>query len=447
MVFVADDKKSHHAVAVTSLADSQESLPHSDDAILPQPAVVTVGGDDDDDYPDGGSVAWRQVIAGHFINCMACGYGAAFGIYQLYYTESLKLPSAQISWIGSVQIFLNNVICTVAGRLADAGYARETVIGGSLIALLGTFMTSLATEYWQIFLAQGVCTGLGLGLMYMPAITIVASYFKKRRALALAISSAGTGTGSIIFPAAVQYLVPKIGFPWAVRCAGFVALFMVLVMNLLLKPRLVPRTSGPLVEWTAFKEPPYVIFVAGTFMLYWALYFGFFYVNTYAIAVASFTPTSAVSLLLIMNAVGIPARPIIGYLADTYLGPINAFILSTISLAIAFFAWIAIATPSTMYGFVILFGITNSMAQGAFTGALASMTKDPSKMGTRFGMCFTVVSVATVAGPPTAGAIIDYSGGSYLWAQVWAGVVTVLGAVTIAVARWWVSGAKINVKV
>ncbi|OTA99643.1 hypothetical protein M426DRAFT_324958 [Hypoxylon sp. CI-4A] len=442
MVF-GDKKSHHHAVTITHTAKSQESLTHPPEDAAQGPTAVVV---DDDDYPDGGAVAWRQVIAGHLINAMACGYGAAFGIYQLYYTESLKLPSSQISWIGSVQIFLNNVTCTAAGRLADAGYARETVIGGSFIALLGTFMTSLATEYWQIFLAQGVCTGIGLGLMYMPTITIVASYFKKRRALALTLSLAGTGTGSIIFPATVQYLIPYIGFPWAVRCGGFVALFMVVLMNVLLKPRLLPRKAGPLVDWAAFKEPPYVIFVAGAFFFYWALYFGFFYINTYAMTVASFTPTSAVSLLLIMNAVSIPARPMLGWLADAYLGPINAFILSSITLAITFFAWIAINTPSTMYGFAILFGVTNSMAQGAFASALASLTTDPAKMGTRYGMCCTIIGFATVAGPPTAGAIIDFCNGSYLWAQVWAGLVTILGAVTIGVARCWISGLKFKAK-
>lgn len=280
-----DDKKPQHAVTVTPLSQSDGSLPHIDDGEAAAPgsggSSSGDGGDGCEYYPDGGAVAWRQVVAGHFINAMTGGYGAAFGVYQLYYTESLHLPSAQISWIGSVQIFLNNIMCTVAGRLSDMGYARETVLVGSTIALLGTFMTSLATEYWQIFLAQGVCTGIGLGLMYMPTVTILASYFKERRALALAISSAGTGTGSIIFPAVVQYLIPRIGFPWAVRCAGFVALFIIALANLFMKPRLVAakKKAGSLVDWSAFREPPYVIFVTGAFLLYWALYFGYFYVS------------------------------------------------------------------------------------------------------------------------------------------------------------------------
>ena len=32
-------------------------------------------------------------------------------------------------------------------------------------------MASLTTTYWQIFLAQGICEGIGMGIMYMPAVT------------------------------------------------------------------------------------------------------------------------------------------------------------------------------------------------------------------------------------------------------------------------------------
>ena len=106
----------------------------------------------------------------------------------------------------------------------------------------------------------------------------------------------------MVFPAIVQYLTPQIGmylacdihlafelflakrchysgFPWAVRCAGFVALFFSVIINLLLRPRLPPRKSGPIIEWAAFLEPAYVLFSIGVFLMFWALYFGFFYVR------------------------------------------------------------------------------------------------------------------------------------------------------------------------
>lgn len=229
--------------------------------------------------PDGGLVAWSQVVAGLMINCLAWGYPASFGVYQLHYEETLGLPSSQISWIGSCQTFLTFAVCGPAGRLADAGYTRHAVLVGSFLSVFGTFMTSLATEYWQIFLAQGVCTGIGLGILFMPAVSVISSYFKAKKAFALALAAMGTGFGSLIFPSTLQYLIPQVGFPWAVRCAAFVALVMAAIANILLKPYLPPRKAGPLIEWQAFRELPYLFFSLGAFLNFYALYFGFFYVS------------------------------------------------------------------------------------------------------------------------------------------------------------------------
>ncbi|EQB44332.1 major facilitator superfamily transporter [Colletotrichum gloeosporioides Cg-14] len=386
-------------------------------------------------YPEGGWTAWSQVLAGNMLNALAWGYPATFGVYQLYYTEKLHLPSAQISWIGSIQIFLTFAICTVSGRLTDAGYARQAVLVGCTVVVFGTFMTSLCTTYWQIMLAQGICTGMGLGVLFMPSVAIIGSYFKERRSLALAISATGTGVGSLIFPSTLQYLIPQVGFPWAVRCSAFVALAVSVIANVLLRPRLPPRRSGPFVEWGAFREAPYILFALGVFLYFMALYFGFFYINTYARKVVGFSTTESVSLLLITNGLGIPSRPVVGYVADRYLGPINTFMLMTFILGCMEFVWIGVKTRTGMYIFSVFFGLSNGAAQGVFVGALASLTADPQKMGTRFGMIATLSGFASLAGPPTAGAIIDRSGGQYLGAQIWGGVVILAGSLTVGAAR------------
>lgn len=266
------------AVAVTPDSGSDTAVQIS---IPPSPAPSDEELNADPDHiPDGGPVAWRQVLAGHLGNIVAASLPAIFGIFQLHYTATLGLPASTVSWIGSVQIFVNNCSCVVGGRLADAGLVRESVLAGSALVALGVFMTSLATQYWQILLAQGVCTGAGLGLIWMPCTAVVNSYFKKRRSFALALASAGSGTGSMAFPAIVQYLMPSIGFAWAVRCLGLVILATMVLLNLLLKPRFVrPKTRGPFVDVDAFKETTYLMFAIGTFLLYWALYFGFFYVS------------------------------------------------------------------------------------------------------------------------------------------------------------------------
>lgn len=257
--------------------------------IRPLPNENTSGSENDDHAgppkgefvpPDGGLVAWSQVVAGHFVNWMSWGLPSTFGVYQLYYRDTLHLPQSQISWIGSIQVFLAFLMCAPSGRLADAGYIRQTIAGGAFLTVFGTIMTSLSTKYWQILLSQGICTGVGLGIMFMPPLAVINSYFREKRSLALAVSATGTGCGSVVFPATVQYLIPRVGFPWAVRCSAFVALFISVISLLLIRPRLAPRRSGSLVEWGAFKEAPYVLYTVGTFLFFYALYFGFFYVSS-----------------------------------------------------------------------------------------------------------------------------------------------------------------------
>lgn len=228
---------------------------------------------------DGGAIAWAQVIAGFLLNAIAWGYPGTFGVYQLYYTETLGMSSTDVSWIGSVQTFLTYFVCTLSGRLCDAGYTGPTVLAGSSIVLFGTLITSIAHEYWQIFLTQGIITGLGLGLLTCPPVTLVSSYFVRRKSLALAAAAMGSSAGSVVLPAVMQYLLPVIGFAWAIRCVALVTLLFCGNAYILLRPRHKANRSGPWVEWAAFKEPAYLMFAIGTFFLFWALYFGTFFVR------------------------------------------------------------------------------------------------------------------------------------------------------------------------
>jgi hypothetical protein len=56
-------------------------------------------------------------------------------------------------------------------------------------------------------------------------------------------------------------------------------------------------------------------------------------------------------------------------------------------------------------------------------------------MGTRFGMVQTISAFASLAGPPTAGAILDKSNGNFVYAQIWGGTVFLFGALMIASSR------------
>ena len=229
--------------------------------------------------PDGGGRAWIQVLMTHLVVCCTWGVINSFGVFQTHYARTLGYSLADISWVGSVQIFLIFFIGAFSGRATDAGYFRITVLAGSGFLLVGIFAMSWATTYWQLFLAQGACMGIGNGLMFCPSLALVASYFSGKRSLAIGLAGCGASTGGLIFPAVVQQLLPRIGFAWTVRVLGFLLLALLVVVQIGSRPRPPSRTKGPYVEWGAFRDPTFLLFTIGTFISFWGVYFAYYYVG------------------------------------------------------------------------------------------------------------------------------------------------------------------------
>lgn len=217
--------------------------------------------------PDGGLLAWTQVAVAHLVVINTWGTINSFGIFQTFYVSSLSRPPSDISWIGSIQVFLLFFLGTFTGRLTDAGYFKQVFATGSFLVVFGSFMTSLSTSYWQIFLAQGICIGLGMGCLFCPIVAVLSTYFVKRRNVAIGLAISGSATGGVVFPAMVRQLLPQIGFGWTMRSIGFLQLAILVVANVLCKTRVPPRRTGPIVEWRAFKEVPYTLFAIASFFV------------------------------------------------------------------------------------------------------------------------------------------------------------------------------------
>ena len=229
--------------------------------------------------PDGGLRAWTQVLVGHLVVFNSWGYISSYGVFQAYYTTSLKQSPSDISWVGSVQIFLIYFLSTFSGRAMDAGYYRHVITAGLTLQVLGVFMTSLSTKYWQLFLAQGICQGLGDGLVFCPTVALISTYFVKNRAVAISFIASGFATGGTVFPIIARQLLYKIGFAWTIRIMGFVILANAAVILSLARVRIPPRKTGPFIEWGAFKDPAYVLFSAGMLCAFLGVYFAYYYVS------------------------------------------------------------------------------------------------------------------------------------------------------------------------
>ncbi|KAK7755448.1 hypothetical protein SLS62_002676 [Diatrype stigma] len=216
--------------------------------------------------PDGGVKAWTQFTD---VN--------SFGSFQTYYTTTMSQPPSTISWIGSVQTCLTLVIGAFSGRLLDAGLFLPTFLVGSVIQVLGMFLMSISTQYWQLMLTQGVLTGIGGGIFFTPSLALISTYFQKRRGMAVGLATTGNSAGGMIYPLVVRQLLPTIGFPWTARVLAFINLTLLSIVLAFMRPRLPPRKSGPIIDWSALKEPVFLTFVVGLFFSNLANYYTFYY--------------------------------------------------------------------------------------------------------------------------------------------------------------------------
>jgi len=93
--------------------------------------------------------------------------------------------------------YLLIVTGVVSGPLFDLGHYRTMLFGGATVCCIGIFMLSLSTQYYQIMLTQGICMGMGCGVLYIPGIALVSRSFRKHRAIALGLVTCGAPVGGL----------------------------------------------------------------------------------------------------------------------------------------------------------------------------------------------------------------------------------------------------------
>ncbi|KAL1798510.1 hypothetical protein ACET3X_002547 [Alternaria dauci] len=397
-----------------------------------------------DDIPDGGLSAWTQVIMGHLVIFNCWGYITSFGLFQQYYVEQLGRSSSDIAWIGGMQMFLLNFVGVFSGRTVDMGYLRHCLVLGCILQVLGAFMTAISTEYWQLFLSQGLCSGLGHGFLFAPIVSILPTYFKRHRALAVSLATCGSSTGGMIFPLIAYFCLHRHGFRWTVFIMAFVITFNAATILAFTKTRVPVRKPRSFFDARALKEGSFNLFVIGSFLSLWGLYFAYFYIGTFGRTVLEFSQTQSLLSIVVVNGVGLFGRVIPALLADRYFGILNTLIPAAGVSGILLFGWIGVSSIEGQFAWAVIYGIAANATQSLFPAAVSDLSTDPTRVGTKVGMVFGFVSIACLTGPPIGGQLVALNNGSFLYAQLFAGFTLLAGClayVSVAINR---SRAKLS---
>ncbi|KAF8596146.1 MFS general substrate transporter [Ceratobasidium sp. AG-I] len=390
--------------------------------------------------PDGGVVAWSTVLGAWLILFCTFGYANAFGVYEDYYTRvyMTNKTSSDIAWIGSTQLCLQLSMGLIAGKLFDEGYFHQTIAAGSLLYVFSLFMLSLAKEnqYYQVFLPQAIGLGIGLGLLFLPAISVISHHFAKRRALAMGIVTSGSSCGGIVFPIMLNKIFERSGFAWGVRATAFVILAALIAGNLLMRTRLPPRSQRPPTPppdiKAMFRDWAYLLSIAGAFLIILGMFFPIFYIQLFAV-VHGLDNTLAFYSLAILNAASIFGRTIPNFIADK-LGPFNMLITCATINGALIFAMFGVKSSGALIVFSILYGFFSGAYISLISPIFISLSKNMQEIGIRLGLAFTILGAAALVGTPIAGALLS---DELTWWKplTFAGIMVLAGSVSLAAAR------------
>lgn len=149
-------------------------------------------------------------------------------------------------------------------------------------------------------------------------------------------------------------------------------------------------------------------------------------------------------LVIILNGSGLIFRVIPPLIADK-IGPLNVLVPVTLAWSVVTWSWLAVTTIPGMYAFTVFYGITSGSFQCLLPTTTASITPRLDMVGTRLGMAFGLMSIASLTGPPLGGYLQSTSGG-FSSATAWAAGVSFAGFCGIVFTRYNKAGWSVKVK-
>ncbi|KAG8412690.1 hypothetical protein J3458_013131 [Metarhizium acridum] len=395
--------------------DEEKTLPPSPPTMPPaNPAA---------DVPNGGVQAWLHVLGAFMLYFNTWGILNTFGAFQTFYSSGtlFSQTSSNISWIGSIQAFLVLFTGFLSGPIYDRG--------------LSTCSTALV-------LAQGVCVGLGSGLIYVPAVAILPTYFNTRLGLAIGLAASGSSIGGIIYPVVFYKLINDIGFGWSVRVLGFIALATLSIPNLVMKMRVKPSKARALLDTSAFTDWPFLVFTLATLIGFMGLYTMFFYLSYYTKARHITSTALSFYIVPILNAASIFGRTIPNAISDK-TGAFNLIGPGAVIVSVIIFGMLGAKSVASVVILAILFGFFSGIFIALPPVCIVRLTQDRAKIGTRMGMAFGIIGLGVFVGGPGGGGILASGGGDNfngLW--IFGGVASLVSSALFILVRAWKAGFK-----
>ncbi|GJD00553.1 riboflavin transporter MCH5 [Colletotrichum higginsianum] len=315
---------------------------------------------------------------------------------------------------------------------------------GWIFSCYAFFITACGAqvEFYQMLLSFGVCGGISAAFLFNPALSAIGHWFCERRAFATGVACTAGGLGGIGFSLIIQYLAPRIGFPWAMRIIAFLSAGSLIVTNVFLRKRLPPkRKSKALIDFRLLRDVKFGVTVVAIFFVEFAVFIPYSYISSYAIEKGLGLQKSFL-LNVLLNAGAIPGRMLPGYIADR-VGAFNTMCVTSLCCGLLILGlWLAAGdVDAKIMSFTTLFGFWSGAAISLSPVCISRVCKIED-YGKSTGMAYFIASFGALVGIPLAGFLLKTGTEPYRNLIIFAGAAYMVAFVAFCGARGIAGGWK-----
>ncbi len=373
--------------------------------------------------------AWVVVWACFTALAVIFGVSYSFAAFFEPFAGEFQASRAQVSLVFGLCGLIYFVLGAFAGMLADRFGPRRVTGAGMLCIAASLLGGSAAGSMAQVTLAWGVGLGVGLALVYTPAIACVQPWFTRRRGLAAGIASAGIGAGTLVVPVAAAAAIAQ----WQWRGAmvalavGVATLGLAAAMQLRRAPA-ATRPVGAQVPGTplgsALRSRRFLWLYLMCLLGAPAMFVPFAHLSASArdLGVGE---AQAVGLVGLIGIGSLAGRLAIGALADR-IGRGPTLVVVMASLGASMGLWLL----ARDYAAFAIFALWMGVSYGGSVSLMPALCMDffgARAVSSIIGTLYTGAALGNLMGPWAAGRLFDATG-SYAAAVVGAGLLALVSA-------------------
>lgn len=353
--------------------------------------------------------AWWMVVATFLSSFVSLGIAYSFGAFFTDMAEEFGTTRGATAVVFGITTFAFFWLSLITGRAADIWGPRPVLAVGAVALLLGLLATSRVDSLTLGYLTYGAGVGIAAACGYIPMVAVVGGWFEQHRATAVGLAVAGIGAGTLVMSPLSAALIERYGWRDTFVILGVGGSAVLLACTLLVSPP--PGSIGPQRArfGDAFRSGVFRRLQVSALCSGLALFVPFVFVGQYAEEQGVGSVAAAV-LVGVLGGASVLARIGFGGAVRRF-GSVRLYRSCFVLLALSFLVWLV---AGASYPLLLLFVLILGVGYGGFVALSTIVLAERLGvvgLGSILGLFYTSQGLGGLVGPPTAGWVIDRTGG------------------------------------